>query len=234
MREKAAKKSARSIKYLLSADRRLHKLSLKKISGPVNKAKQARSNRSNPSVRTTRSSALALYGERAIVLGVIAVVAGVVMVAARSSTSSTPMAAAPVTASAAAFPVAKKTTAVTTGVTSAWAKASEAPPAATTAAPAVAIPAEATRDVASVTVTGCLELDQKTFRLKDASGVDAPAGRTWKTGFFKKRRSSIELVDETNALKLRNHLGQRVAATGTLTNRELHARSLERVAASCN
>jgi hypothetical protein len=83
-------------------------------------------------------------------------------------------------------------------------------------------------------VTGCLELDRNTFRLKDASGIDAPTARTWKSGFFKKRRPSIELVDEANALKLRNYLGQRVAATGTLTNRELQARSLERVAPSCN
>jgi hypothetical protein len=42
------------------------------------------------------------------------------------------------------------------------------------------------------------------------------------------------VVDEANALRLRNYLGQRVAATGTLTNRELQARSLERVGPSCN
>jgi hypothetical protein len=85
-----------------------------------------------------------------------------------------------------------------------------------------------------VTLTGCLELDQTTFRLKDASGVDAPAARSWKSGFFKKRRSSIDVVDETDALTLRNYVGQRISATGILTNRELQAQSVQRIARSCS
>jgi hypothetical protein len=64
--------------------------------------------------------------------------------------------------------------------------------------------------------------------------MDAPAARSWKSGFFKKRRSSIDVVDETNTLTLRNYLGQRVSATGMLTNSELQAESLQRIARSCN
>lgn len=89
-------------------------------------------------------------------------------------------------------------------------------------------------NVAPVTITGCLERDEHTFRLKDTSGVDAPKSRSWRFGFFKKSTLSIELVDATPSLKLAEHVGQRVAATGVLMNRELRARSLQPVAASCN
>lgn len=89
-------------------------------------------------------------------------------------------------------------------------------------------------DVAPVTITGCLERDENTFRLKDTSGVDVPKSRSWRSGFFKKSTSSIELVDATYSLKLADYVGQRVAATGVLMNRELRAQSLQPVAASCN
>jgi hypothetical protein len=87
---------------------------------------------------------------------------------------------------------------------------------------------------ASVTITGCLTLDEETFWLKDTSGTDAPQSRSWRSGFLKKRSSQIALVDATNALKLPDHVGQRVAATGVLVNREMRVHSLHRVATSCN
>ena len=90
------------------------------------------------------------------------------------------------------------------------------------------------QNVAPVTITGCLDLDEETFWLKNTSGVDAPKSRSRRSGFLKKRPSRIEFVDATNALKLPNYVGQRVASTGMLTNREMRARSLRRVAASCN
>jgi hypothetical protein len=89
-------------------------------------------------------------------------------------------------------------------------------------------------DVAPVTITGCLELDEHTFRLKDTSGVDAPRSRSWRSGFLRKRPVSIALVDETNTLRLSEHVGHRVAATGVLTNREMRARSMQRLAAACS
>ena len=86
---------------------------------------------------------------------------------------------------------------------------------------------------ASVTVTGCLERADETFRLKDTTGIDAVKARSWKSGFLKKRAASIDVVDAANRLKLPDHVGQRVSLTGTLVDREMQARSLQRISASC-
>jgi len=90
------------------------------------------------------------------------------------------------------------------------------------------------QNLAPVTITGCVELDEETFWLKGTSGSDAPKSRSWRSGFLKKRPSPIELVDAGHTLKLPNFVGQRVAATGVLMNREMRARSLQRVGASCS
>jgi hypothetical protein len=88
--------------------------------------------------------------------------------------------------------------------------------------------------VTSVTITGCLANDEETFWLKDTSGADAPKSRNWKSGFLRKRPAPIELLDATHALRLPSYVGQRVAATGTLVNREMRAHSLQRVGSSCS
>ena len=85
-----------------------------------------------------------------------------------------------------------------------------------------------------VTITGCLEGGRDAFRLKDASGIDAPKARSWKSGFLKKSSPSIEVVDAANRLQLPTHVGQRVSVTGVLVDREMKARSLKRIATSCN
>jgi outer membrane biosynthesis protein TonB len=82
------------------------------------------------------------------------------------------------------------------------------------------------------TVTGCLERDDDTFWLKDASG-DVPKSRSWKTGFLRKRSPKIALVGGPGPAALSGHVGQRVEATGTLVDRELRARSVRRIAESC-
>jgi hypothetical protein len=87
--------------------------------------------------------------------------------------------------------------------------------------------------LASVTITGCLERADETFRLKDTSGPDAPKSRSWKSGFLRKNSASVEVVDAASRLKLPDHVGQRVSVTGTLVDREMQIRSLQRVAASC-
>jgi hypothetical protein len=87
---------------------------------------------------------------------------------------------------------------------------------------------------AAVTVTGCLERHDETFRLKDTTGLDAPKSRSWRSGFLKKGSASIEVVDAANRLKLTDHIGQRVSVTGVLVDREIRLRSLQRVATSCN
>jgi hypothetical protein len=84
-----------------------------------------------------------------------------------------------------------------------------------------------------VTITGCLERADEAFRLKNTSGADAPKVRSWKSGFLKKGPASIDLVDASNRAKLRDHVGQRVSVTGTLVNREMQVRSMQRVGASC-
>ena len=85
-----------------------------------------------------------------------------------------------------------------------------------------------------VTVTGCLEMNNETFRLKNTSGTDAPKARSWKSGFLKKNPASIQIVDAANRVQLPDHVGQRVVVTGTLVDREMQVRSLRRVATSCN
>ena len=84
-----------------------------------------------------------------------------------------------------------------------------------------------------VTITGCLESDEQIFKLKDTTGLDAPTSRSWKTGFLKKRSASIEVSDTANGVSLTNHVGQRVALTGTLLDREMNVRSVRRLADSC-
>jgi hypothetical protein len=87
---------------------------------------------------------------------------------------------------------------------------------------------------APVTITGCLERNDETFRLKDTSGADAPKSRSWKSGFLKKGTKPIDVVDASKRLKLGDHVGQRVSVTGTLVDREMQVRSLKRVAPSCS
>ena len=99
-------------------------------------------------------------------------------------------------------------------------------------APAPAVTSDVENPV-PVTISGCLELTDTTFRLKDTAGLDAPKSRSWRSGFLMRRSSPIELVDPDNTLNLAGHVGQRVAATGTLEKREMRARSLESVSTSC-
>jgi hypothetical protein len=85
----------------------------------------------------------------------------------------------------------------------------------------------------AITVTGCLEQDDDTFKLKDTEGENAPTSRSWKGGFLRRSNRSVEVVDASNRFKLANHVGERVTATGTLVDGDMQLRSLRRVAASC-
>jgi hypothetical protein len=85
----------------------------------------------------------------------------------------------------------------------------------------------------SVTIIGCLERSDEAFRLKDTAGAQVPRARNWKSGFLKKATASVEVVAAANRVNLSNHVGERVSVTGTLIDREMRARSLQRVAASC-
>jgi hypothetical protein len=87
--------------------------------------------------------------------------------------------------------------------------------------------------VKPVTITGCLERDDDTFRLRDATGTNAPKARSWKTGFIKKGPAAIEIIDAAHRLKLTDLVGRRVSVTGVLVDREMRARSVQRIAPSC-
>jgi hypothetical protein len=85
----------------------------------------------------------------------------------------------------------------------------------------------------SATIAGCLERDGDSFVMKSVEGADAPKARSWKSGFLKKGTPRIEVVDASNRLKLADHVGHRVSVSGMLADREMQARSLRRVASSC-
>jgi len=83
---------------------------------------------------------------------------------------------------------------------------------------------------AVTTITGCLENEEGTFQLTEASGAAAPTARSWKSGFLKKRAAQVELVDAVG-LNLRQYTGRRVAVTGTLVERDMRARSVRLIGA---
>ena len=87
--------------------------------------------------------------------------------------------------------------------------------------------AAAVKKPAPVTITGCLERDDNAFRLKETSG-------SWKSGFLKKGPAPVAITDASNRLKLQSHVGERVSVTGTLVDREMQGRTLQRLASSCN
>jgi hypothetical protein len=109
--------------------------------------------------------------------------------------------------------------------------ASNATAATSNASPSAATPSAA--KAAPVTITGCLEVDKDTFRLKDTEGADAPKSRSWKSGFMKKGQAKLELVAAPGA-NLAAQVGRRVSVTGMLDDREMQVRSVRRVAASCD
>lgn len=86
----------------------------------------------------------------------------------------------------------------------------------------------------AVTITGCLERGNETFRLTNTDGSDAPKSRSWKSGFLKKGPASIDVVDTARRLRMASHVGERVSVTGLLEDRQMQVRSLRRVAPACN
>jgi hypothetical protein len=240
VRQKKAKKSSRSIRYLLYADQRLRRISLRRISERLKKAKQRRrSARSKNSVGAKKPGRISwAISARAIVLVAICVVAAAALITARepSPRSAVARAGAPPD-EATAYLKNESEAPVDELVEVRSVKLPAKQLASESTSPAGAADSTAQTDVQNampVTITGCLELDDETFWLKDTSGVDAPRSRSWRSGFLKKRPSRIALIDAPNTLRLPGHVGERVTATGTLTNREMRAHSLRRVAASCN
>jgi hypothetical protein len=235
MSPKSAKKPSRSIRHFLSADRRLERLSLRRLSSlrtknadkPSRSIRTAKLGRAGDALRSLRT-----ISPRAMVIGGIAVLAVAALFAAGRSTRPGDVASAGAMAEPNAPSEKAATVARLETKKAAVSMASMAEATTGTATEASPDKAELPR-VAAVTITGCLAVDNATFWLRDTSGADAPKSRSWKSGFLRKRPSPIELVDAGHTLRLTNYVGRRVAATGVLANGEMHARSLQRVAASC-
>ena len=127
--------------------------------------------------------------------------------------------------------------AATTAAAARPAAIEDAPAPAVTPTDRPAMPAtstESARTASFVTISGCLEQSDETFRLTDTAGDSAPRARSWKSGFLKKSPAALEVVDVTNRLKLPRHVGERVSLTGTLVEREMQVRTLQRVGPSCS
>jgi hypothetical protein len=246
VRARNTKKPSLPIRYLLLADRKLQKISLKRISARLKKAKQPSRSRNTASEKAFTRLQATSSTAMGILLVVVCVVTAVALITARQpereaelvSQDTLPKAIEerdtpplkprietkqPAMSKASATPVATKPSPF------------ESPAAKVPAAESPNLPSVTNlQAVTPVTISGCLEMAKGTFRLKDTSGTEAPKSRSWKSGFLKKRSSQIEVVDVANALKLPTYVGQRVVATGTLTNGEMRARSVKRVATSCN
>ena len=86
----------------------------------------------------------------------------------------------------------------------------------------------------TVTVTGCLETNGSNgFRLTDTEG-DAPRSRSWRSGFLRKRSTSVALVAPPDTYTLKTQVGNRIAASGQLTSRELRVTSVQVIGARCD
>ena len=83
-----------------------------------------------------------------------------------------------------------------------------------------------------VTITGCLERSEDSYRLTDTSGDLAPKSRSWKSGFLRKRSTSIELIDAAH-LRLASFIGRRIETTGVVEDREMRVKTL-RVQGTCD
>ena len=89
-------------------------------------------------------------------------------------------------------------------------------------------------DTIVTVISGCLEGDDGMFRLKDTDGEHAPKSRSWKSGFIRKGSAKVDVIDTSNHLKLATHVGYRVSVSGTLVDREIHARSLRASSDRCD
>jgi len=280
VRAKQAKKPAKPVRYLLSADQKLRRLSLRKMSDRRKTAKsQPQSSRpKRPTGQATipqpKDPPREWSGStRAIGLAMTAMVAVVILIAAgvpsgieridkpASAPTTQPHAESEGTASgsertiaAASEPAATRNTSTTDRSTRTSPAVERIKPPAAGAATTPSRPRTDDRPTASrskpatpesittdaenaevVTITGCLNIDQQTFRLEDVSGSEVPKSRSWRFGFFKKKRAStIDLIDAGTSLRLQDHVGERVAATGTLEDGKLRARSLRPVSRSCS
>jgi hypothetical protein len=98
------------------------------------------------------------------------------------------------------------------------------------AASATSSAKETIEETTPATIAGCLQRDDERFVLKDTSGADAPKSRSWKSGFLRKRSSSVEVTGDT---RLASYVGRRIETSGVLADGEMRVRSV-RVLGLCD
>jgi hypothetical protein len=251
VRAKKANRGSGSISYLLSLDRTLRKVSLRKIVDrvrPARKRAPARAASKTAGLTAKRTSAAkrrSRFDRRAIAVAALCVVAAVALMAARQPSSDSRIAgndSAQVEQFEGATSFAEAGAAPRPRIAKVAALVPAPKPAAAPrpAAPAPTLTPEPTPEPRTVdpagtpvTIAGCLEQDDDTFWLKNTSGEGAPKARSWKSGFFKKRTSSVALLDVAHRFRLASHVGQRVETTGLLLDREMRVSSL-RVQGTCD
>ena len=145
--------------------------------------------------------------------------------------ATTPAAKKPVAKSAATKPAAAKPPA-TKSATSGTVADTAAPSAPVTESRSVAMKQD--EEAILTTVSGCLEEDDGQFRLKDTEGDNAPKSRSWKSGFIKKGAAKIDVFDAGNRFNLMSRVGYRVTVSGSLVDREMHARSVRATSERCD
>lgn len=214
-------------------------MGVKRTKRSTRTVKRVRSTRSRKAAATGAASNYAwMTSSRAIVSGMICIVVAAALLSAREPT---PRVDVEGQVSTAAMAVAHDTEPPVKETATAVAKAS---PAAVSEIPAPTLvqtvdvqhEPEAQPEAESptvVTITGCVERDEGTFRLADAAGENAPTSRSWRSGFLRKRSSHVELADAVGTLGLRNHVGRRVSVTGRLIDRELRAHAM-RLVGTCD
>ena len=199
--------------------------------------------RTRKSTRAKKSSRLTKFtgftgtiGGRTVFLVVIGIMATAMLIAARQEiqpTSNASVYVPTIVPATSQVPAKKSASAKLPGAESA-ATSGVSADASDAIGPAVETDAKAAPKAAPVTITGCLEQNDETFRLKDTAGADVPKSRSWKSGFLKKASASIQVVDAAHRVKLTDHVGERVSVTGRLVDREMQVRSLQRVGPSCS
>ena len=259
--------------YLLSADRKFRRLSLKKISERVKGARRRTRGRSianaatagEPASTAGRSPAPAKVASIALVFAGLFLLVTLVGASRPSASVDAQVAAAqtenaavltadvasapvvraqPLTASPAAnapravnalpVPAAVNAKATSQPTETAKPRAEIAPVPPSPARPSALADmhsAAAAAPIDTVTISGCLDIDGKSAWLKNATGVDAPRTRSWRSGFLKKRSSRIALVDGPSSAEAYD--GRPVSVTGVLVDREMRVSSLKPIAGDC-
>jgi hypothetical protein len=246
--------------YLLSADSKFRRLSLKKISERVKGARRRRRGRSiakaaaagEPAPTAVRNPAPATVASIALVFAGLFLLATLAGGSWPSASSVDPQVSAAqaenasvLTADVASAPVVRAKPLTASPAANAPRAVNALPVPAAVNAKATSQPTEtakarseadahsaaAAASIDTVTISGCLDFDGKSAWLKNASGVDAPRTRSWRSGFLKKRSSRIALVDGPTSAEAYD--GRLVSVTGVLVDREMRVSSLKPIAGDC-